>query len=179
MLGLTCGTRDLCLPCGMHTHSCGVWDLVSQTGIDSRALCIGSTESQSLDHQGSVPISISGTPTICTVLDTGTQKQTKGPTWWSAPSLMGEANKKRYKEVRHGMLASLDLRFLLCDMETVTVQTPRGASLRPLCPYESVPTDAHCAWAWPILGPDTQTITQVKSKCLVGKEVVLGSLKTN
>lgn len=92
---------------------------------------------------------------------------------------MGEANKKRYKEVSHGMLVSLDLRFLLCDMQTATVQTPRGSSLRPVCCYESVPTDAHCAWAWPILGPDIQTITQVKSKCLVGKEVVLGSLKTN
>lgn len=147
----------------MHTHSCGMWDLGSQTGVNSRALCIGSTESQSLDHQGSVPINISGTPTICTVLDTGTQKQTKGPTWWSAHSLMGEANKKRNKEVRHGMLAPVDLSFLLCDMETATVQTPRGTSLRPVGCYESVPIDAHCAWAWPILGPDIQTITQVKS----------------
>ena len=54
---LTCGVRDLWLrpvgvfTCSMWTLSCSMWD--SLTRDRTRAPCIGSAESQPLDHQGS------------------------------------------------------------------------------------------------------------------------------
>lgn len=44
-------------PCGMQTLSCGMWDPVPQAGIELQSCTFGSSESNSLDHQGSPIIS--------------------------------------------------------------------------------------------------------------------------
>ena len=52
VLAVTC--RDF-FRCGIGTLSCSTWDLISLTKDGNWAPCVGSTEFQPVNHQGSPP----------------------------------------------------------------------------------------------------------------------------